>query len=167
MIFGIRRQLQNQTPMHNSCLVLPINIDCLHDSNQSNPAVLPKIAAEVRRTIHQGRQPECLSKLLQFHANPSTQPMIPRWIGRKACQVSVTSWTDLPFFDLDTRGTTPSFVFGELDLWGLLKMFGLSMDDIIITWKGQAAEEDGHGGYWIRGRLNKAVWERMAEAIGK
>jgi hypothetical protein len=73
----------------------------------------------------------------------------------------------LPFFDLDTRGTTPSFVFGELDLWGLLKMFGLSMDDIIITWKGQAAEEGGHEGYWIRGRLNRVVWERMAEAIGK
>lgn len=93
--------------------------------------------------------------------------MIPRWIGRKAPQVSVTSWTDLPFFNLDARGTTPSFVFGELDMWGLLKMFGLSMDDIITTWKGQTEEEDGNGGYWIRGRLDKAVWERMAAAIGK
>lgn len=93
--------------------------------------------------------------------------MIPRWIGRKAPQVSVTSWTDLPFVNLDARGTTPSFVFGELDMWGLLKMFGLSMDDIITTWKGQTEEEDGNGGYWIRGRLDKAVWERMAAAIGK
>lgn len=93
--------------------------------------------------------------------------MMPRWIGRKASQVSVTSWADLPFFNLDARGTTPSFVFGELDLWGFLKMFGLSMDDIIITWRDQAAGEDGNGGYWIRGRLDKAAWERMAEAIGQ
>lgn len=153
--------------MHNSCLLLPINLDSLHDGNQSKPAALPKIAAEVRRTILQARQPECLSKLLQFHANPNTRPMMPRWIGRKASQVSVTSWADLPFFNLDARGTTPSFVFGELDLWGFLKMFGLSMDDIIITWRDQAAGEDGNGGYWIRGRLDKAAWERMAEAIGQ
>lgn len=79
----------------------------------------------------------------------------------------MTSWVDLPFFKLDARGTAPSFVFGQLDLWGLLKMVGLSMDDIITTWKGQAEEEDGNGGYWIRGRLDRAAWERMAEAIGE
>ncbi|KAL4912658.1 hypothetical protein BDW62DRAFT_214853 [Aspergillus aurantiobrunneus] len=164
LVLGIRRYLQNQTPIHNSCILLPVSIDGLYDLDRLKMAPLPEIAAQVRRTIVAARKPECLSGLLEFNSHSSKRPMIPRWIGRSASQAAVTSWNDLPLFGLDARGTKPSFIHGELDLWGFMKKLRLSIDDIIISWKAKSVEE-GDAGYWIRGRLTTTAWEKMAETL--
>ncbi|RDW58560.1 uncharacterized protein DSM5745_11251 [Aspergillus mulundensis] len=163
LILGIRRYLEHQTPLQNACFVLPVAIDYLYNSQKFDLPPLPELAAEIRRTILEARQPQTLSALLEFHSRSTKTPMIPRWIGRDQPQVAVTSWTDLGLYDLDIRGSKPVFVHGQLDLWGVLKKFGLGMDDIVITWKGPEHE----GGYWIRGRLNASAWENMEETLGQ
>ncbi|KAL4907066.1 hypothetical protein BDW74DRAFT_176668 [Aspergillus multicolor] len=163
MILRIRPYLENQTPLQNAWVVLPVAIEHLYESQKSEHASLPKIAAEIHRSIREARRPENLSPLLDFQAHGTTKPMIPRWIGRDQPQVTVTSWTGLGLYDLDIHGSRPVFVHGELDLWGLLKGFGLGMDDIVITWKGPEPE----GGYWIRGRLNASAWEKMARTLAQ
>jgi hypothetical protein len=66
--------------------------------------------------------------------------MMAQWYGRRAPQSVVTSWTHLPFFELDVKGTKPRFFNGELDMWDFIKKFGVAMDDCSIMWKADPGE---------------------------
>ncbi|KAL4804163.1 hypothetical protein BDV18DRAFT_36177 [Aspergillus unguis] len=163
IIFSIRRELQNQTPMHNSCILLPVPLDNLY--NQPADPSRPEIAAEVRRAILEARRPEVMSDLLDFHSHSSKRPMIPRYVARNAPQASVTSWTHLPFFSLDVRGKLPSFVYGEIDFTPYMKKLGYVLNDVLINWNAGGAK--GENGYFIRGRLAPEVWAKIRQTLSE
>ncbi|KAL3440200.1 hypothetical protein BJX65DRAFT_300650 [Aspergillus insuetus] len=162
LILGIRRELENDMPMHNSCFLIPIDMASAQSQSKDTSASLNDIAAEVRRAIVESRHPHMLTQLLEYYSKPTIRPMMPQWYGRRAPQSVVTSWTHLPFFKLEIQGTKPSFFNGELDMWEFLKKFGVAMDDCSITWKADAGERPG---YCIRGRLHRDAWRRMEEML--
>ncbi|KAL4875245.1 hypothetical protein BJY04DRAFT_166963 [Aspergillus karnatakaensis] len=164
IVLSIRRQLQNQTAMHNAWILVPLTLAHLSHGTSETPSLLA-IAAHVRHTIQEARKPETLSSLLDLHSPDTTAPMAPRRYGRKPPQVIVTSWTHLPLYDLNIRGMPPTFVYGELGLWTQLTKFGLAVDDTIITWRDGMGGDGEDAGYWVRGRFNEAVWGRMERTL--
>ncbi|CEL06560.1 hypothetical protein ASPCAL09733 [Aspergillus calidoustus] len=146
-------------PMHNSCFLIPIDMASAEAQPKDTPASLPDMAAEVRRAIVEARRPDMLPQLLGYYSKPTTRPMMPQWYGRRAPQSVVTSWTHLPFFELDIKGTKPSFSNGELDMWDFIKKFGVAIDDCSIMWKADPGER------CIRGRLHRDAWRRMEEML--
>ncbi|KAL4940623.1 hypothetical protein BDV06DRAFT_230215 [Aspergillus oleicola] len=163
LTLGSRLEVESQTPIRNDMFLVPIDLERTHHRTDLFLATVPEIAGEVRRTVLQARRPSCMAELTAFYNDPSETPIVPRWIGRDDPQVTVSSWTDLPLFELETKHTHPSFVYADSDVWSWLKWIGLRMDDVIITW---AAYVNGHkDGYWIRGRLTEAIWDRMAKTL--
>ncbi|KAL4932564.1 uncharacterized protein BDV17DRAFT_288077 [Aspergillus undulatus] len=161
---SIRRQLENQTPIRNSMFLVPVNVGGCYDRHRPEYTQLIVIAAEVRRTIVEARQRPSVADLLQFYSCDSTRPLVPRWLGRKAPQIIVASWADMPLFDVDAQGTNPSFVFGEVDVCDG-PMNGILMEDLVIIWKAVVnGQEDG---FWIRGRLSNEAWGSIISKVNK
>ncbi|KAL2810296.1 hypothetical protein BJX63DRAFT_402298 [Aspergillus granulosus] len=169
LLLSIRRELEDETPMHNSCLVIPIDVASASAHTQSKETsaspTLPRIAAEVRRTILESRKPDMLPQLFEHYSKPRKYPMVPRLYGTKASQSIVTSWTHLQFFELGIHETKPTFVTGSVDMCKVYKKLGAEIEDCAITWRSRPTNIGEGSGYLIRGRLHREAWRKMEEVL--
>ncbi|CAI7649321.1 unnamed protein product [Penicillium bialowiezense] len=162
LAIDISQKLQSEANLYNPWYMMPIP-DPMPTSEYSAPPLI-RLATNIRHTINEGQQPECIGEVVEQHRNTRKHPMIPKTYGTRAAQPRVASWKNLPLFDLDIQGEKPLFVQGGVDYCGLLRETGAHLDDLLVTWK--AREVDGYaGGYWIHGRLPESNWKCMADAL--
>ncbi|RAL07934.1 uncharacterized protein BO97DRAFT_462235 [Aspergillus homomorphus CBS 101889] len=133
------------------------------------PAVaqdLVRIAAHLRHTIRQAREPACVAQIIAQHVPVRNTPAVPKGYGSRTPRVALTSWSHLPWYDLEVKGTRPAFVLGNTQLTQLLTGLGVRMDDGLTTCKAGVRWEEGRQeGYWLQGRLNEGIWARMMDTL--
>ncbi|CAG7991502.1 unnamed protein product [Penicillium salamii] len=158
----ISQKLQSEANLYNPWYMMPLP-DPMPSKEYSSPSMI-RMAMDIRHTLEEGQQPQCIGEVVEQHRNTRKSPMIPKAYGSRAAQPRVASWKSLPLFDIDIQGENPLFVQGSVDYCGLLRETKNHLDDSLVTWK--ARDVDGsEGGYWIHGRLPESLWRRMADAL--
>ncbi|PYH44668.1 uncharacterized protein BP01DRAFT_423905 [Aspergillus saccharolyticus JOP 1030-1] len=128
---------------------------------------LVQTAAHVRRTIQQAREPACVAQIIGQHVPVRNTPAVPKGYGSRTPRVALTSWSHLPWYDLEVKGTKPAWVVGDTQLSQLLTRMGVRMDDGLTTCQARSFAGDGRrrSGYWVQGRVSDGIWTRMMNGL--
>ncbi|KAJ5084731.1 hypothetical protein NUU61_009310 [Penicillium alfredii] len=162
---NIAAQLQPDAEFFNPWFTVPITDYINPTSHIGLTPSLLELAITIRRTLNEAREPECIAQIIDQHRSLNDMPTAPKLQGSRAAQTLVSSWSEIPLYDLDIQGENPLFVHGSVDYCGALGETGWKLDDQVVTWKAKSFG-DSDGGYWIHANLPDAVWRRMVQNLG-
>lgn len=158
-VMNIAKLLQHDSQFHNPWIV--ITVPGIEKSELSERSPILAVAKHIRTTIIDARRLAPVQQILDQHSCVRDTPMGPVHWGCLEPNVAVSSWTNLPLYDIefvsaDGCKTNPSFVQVGVKACPMLRLVGLSFADGILTWVGKE-------GFWIQGNLGEALWKRIVD----
>ncbi|KAM3076791.1 hypothetical protein ACMFMG_003737 [Clarireedia jacksonii] len=158
-IMNISKLLQHNPEFHNPWIV--VSVPEIDPFSLSERCPIVDIARQIRTTILDARRRSPVEQILNQHCNVRNAPIGPAYWGCREPNIAVSSWTNLPLYDLELvseegQRDKPAFVQVGVKACPMLRLAGLYFADGILTWL------DGDG-FWIQGCLHQGAWEKIGD----
>jgi hypothetical protein len=158
-VMNVGRLLQQNPEFHNSWLVIPIPDPEVEALPKCPPVI--QAASHIRAAIVDARRPAPVRQIIDQHSNVRSSPLGPVDWGCREPNVVVSSWTNIPLYNLDFvsgdgNHSKPVYVQVGIKVCPMLKAAGLAFADGILTWIGEE-------GYWVQGCLRQGAWDRISD----
>ncbi|KFY41030.1 hypothetical protein V494_03237 [Pseudogymnoascus sp. VKM F-4513 (FW-928)] len=156
---NIARQLKENSDFHNPW-ILVISPDVEATELSARTPIIAS-AKHFRSVISDVRRPEPVRQIIRKHDNVRSTPLGFKDWGSIEPNVTLSSWTNLPMYDLEFASpggskVSPEFVQITILACPLVGMLGASVADAILTW----VSKDG---FWLQGTLDEKLWKRIVD----
>ena len=159
-IMNFSRMLRNEPILHNPWILVILPEFIPSEDAQTTRTL--QIAKHIRSTIIDARRPQVVKQIMEQQKNVRAHPAVPVHYAAHEPQISISSWTHIPLFDLefasdrDGEILKPTYAQCSVNLCPLLSLGGLTIDDAILTW---VSEE----GFWMQGNIDDRIWGRLED----
>jgi hypothetical protein len=162
IIMNIQRHLETEAAFGNPWFSIPVQSRQFNGlRSQNDITALVDRSVHIRHTIDNAREPLCLHQIMEQYYSMNNRPVVPRRFASKSTQLVVASWDKQSIFDLKVQGNNPVLADASVNFYGVLRRLGLTLDDVLLMWKGDRHED----GYWVQGYLKPDLWERITNSL--
>lgn len=156
---NIAKLLQKDSQFHNPWILIPAPDIEATDLSRRSPIIAT--AKQLRAIISDTRQLGPVRHILEQHSNVQSAPMAIKGYGSCEQNTILSSWTNLPLYDLefassDGSRVSPEYVQVSLGFCRGLRSLGASLDDAVLT----CTSDEG---FWVQGILDEVSWERIVD----
>ena len=158
-VMNMSKLLRHAPVLHNPWVIISIPRFTLPHTQKTQAII--QVAKHIRSTISDARRPQAIRQIIDQHKKARSKPMRPRHFASPEPNIILSSWTDLPLFDLEfptgLKGRTikPTYMQCTANVVPI-NLGGLMWEDGIFTWS-------SHEGFWMQGNLDERIWERLED----
>ncbi|PTU20617.1 hypothetical protein P175DRAFT_0531957 [Aspergillus ochraceoroseus IBT 24754] len=159
-VMTIRRQIAGDSELHNPFVVVAVPAPKITPSSEISTII--SLATHIRSTVVNARSLECLNPLVNQYRDARGKPLI---LSSPVPVTWVSSWTHLPWYDLELQTgkqatARPEYMQGFLRSSGVLNNLGQRVENLLFTWK------DPRKGIWIYGNVEEELGRLQRRRAG-